>query len=453
MVGGRCAGSPLATFLARSGARVCVIDRSRFPSDIPSTHGIQPCGVKVLDRLGVLSQLLKLTPAIDSAVAAFGSTRVERDGATDILGAPMINVRRITLDAVLLDAAAASGADVRTGEAVTGLVVENGRVAGVRTDREEVRAPLVIGADGPRSTVARMVRAGEYLRTPPGRTFVWAYFSGVPADGCVRLGKPDDHAFLASPTDGGLYLAAVGVSPNRRATWPSLEQGYFSAITEWPELADLLVGAERVGPVRVMSRWHGYFRPAAGRGWALVGDAGHFKDPTPGQGISDALRQAEHLAGLIASGGNQDRTLAGWWKWRDRDAKEMFWFAHQLGAPGPTPPIQGEMIRRITADPDLTDDLFRLLNHDLPASKLFTPSLALAATATVFHSVRQPWQVTVRQFAALAANEAHHMFTPRRRARAGEPSWPADDAEPSSERDEQTVAPTGRGHRSWPTPT
>src|SRR5258707_10965310 len=54
IVGARCAGSPLATMLARRGLRVCLLDRSRFPSDSLSTHVIQPCGVQVLERLGVL---------------------------------------------------------------------------------------------------------------------------------------------------------------------------------------------------------------------------------------------------------------------------------------------------------------------------------------------------------------------------------------------------------------
>lgn len=53
----------------------------------------------------------------------------------------------------------------------------------------------------------------------------------------------------------------------------------------------MLAPAERVGPIRVITNWHGYFRQSAGPGWALVGDAGHFKDFATGQGISDALRQ------------------------------------------------------------------------------------------------------------------------------------------------------------------
>jgi menaquinone-9 beta-reductase len=58
VVGARCAGSPLAVMLARRGLSVCVVERARFPSETPSTHMIQPCGVRILDELGVLDTLL-----------------------------------------------------------------------------------------------------------------------------------------------------------------------------------------------------------------------------------------------------------------------------------------------------------------------------------------------------------------------------------------------------------
>jgi flavin-dependent dehydrogenase len=53
VVGARCAGSPLAMMLARAGMKVCLVDRATFPSDTPSTHGIQPCGVQVRERLAL----------------------------------------------------------------------------------------------------------------------------------------------------------------------------------------------------------------------------------------------------------------------------------------------------------------------------------------------------------------------------------------------------------------
>src|SRR5689334_2207574 len=101
VVGARCAGSPLATLLARGGLRVCVVDRAGFPSDTPSTHAIQPGGVKVLERLGVLDRLLAVAPAIDRGRVRFDDVRVEIDGMSRRVGAPMVNARRTTLDVIL----------------------------------------------------------------------------------------------------------------------------------------------------------------------------------------------------------------------------------------------------------------------------------------------------------------------------------------------------------------
>src|SRR5271163_2320066 len=76
VVGARCAGSPVALMLARRGLSVCLVDRAQFPSETPSTHLIQPCGVQLLDQLGVLDavlaagavQLDHMTMVIDDAV-------------------------------------------------------------------------------------------------------------------------------------------------------------------------------------------------------------------------------------------------------------------------------------------------------------------------------------------------------------------------------------------------
>jgi 2-polyprenyl-6-methoxyphenol hydroxylase-like FAD-dependent oxidoreductase len=200
------------------------------------------------------------------------------------------------------------------------------------------------------------------------------------------LGKVGDVAFLASPTDDGRFMAAVVPSIERRDELRGArEAGYDEGLTHWPELHACVAGAKRVGPVQMMSRWHGFFRESAGPGWALVGDAGHFKDPSPGQGISDALRQVVELAPAIERTlGGDDGALAEWWAWRDRDAWEMYWFAHDLGAPGETPLVLREMQRRIAADPRLTDGLLRVLNHDAAPSEVFTRRIALAAMAQAF---------------------------------------------------------------------
>jgi flavin-dependent dehydrogenase len=71
-----------------------------------------------------------------------------------------------------------------------------------------------------------------------------------------------------------------------------------------PGLAERLDHCGAAGPPRVFPGLTGYLREAAGPGWALVGDAGYFKDPITAHGITDALRDAEILARVIASGGS-----------------------------------------------------------------------------------------------------------------------------------------------------
>ncbi|HUE58306.1 MAG TPA: NAD(P)/FAD-dependent oxidoreductase [Acidimicrobiales bacterium] len=426
VVGGRCAGATLGRLLAMKGLRVCVIDRSRFPSEVPSTHVVQPNGVAALDRMGLLERITAAgAPTIEQVRIFLGDLRVDYGADFPMLeqtGAPLVSARRITLDKLLLDAAAESGADVRTETAVTGLIEDDGRVRGVRTATRDIESSLVVGADGPNSTVARLVGAREYAATAPGRLFLWGYFAGAVDDANrLRLGKIDDIAMLAAPTDGNLYIVAIvpSIADKDRQladTSASLTEG----ISKFEELKVVLEMAERVGPVRVMARWHGFFREATGAGWVLVGDAGHFKDPTPGQGIADAFRQVEKLAPAIGGGladGHLDERLASWARWRNDDAWEMYWFAADLGAEGPTSPLVSQMIRNVFSAPSGKLQFLEMMNHDLLPSKLFTRRRALRSLAQLARE--QP-----RSAGSLGAEMAGIAATDIRRRRLRRKSLP-----------------------------
>jgi menaquinone-9 beta-reductase len=420
VVGARCAGAPLATMLARDGLRVCVVDKDGFPSDALSTHGIQPTGIQVLERIGVLDSLLALAPPILRLRMVFDDGAAPAADVVAITGAPGLSVRRITLDEILVNAAAAAGAEVRTHTTVTGLVVDSGRVAGVTTTSGELRAPLVVGADGARSAVAKMVGAGEYSPTPNGRVFMWAYYAADPTGGEMWIGKVGDHTYLGMPTDGGLSLIGVCPSIERRdEVRADREAVYKAGLHAWPELHAGVDGTPREGSLRTMANLRGFFRPSAGPGWALVGDAGHFKDPTPGQGIADALRQAEKLAAAITRAlgggrGDADRVLREWWRWRDEDAWEMYWLAHDMGAAGPTPPLRREAERRIAADPELTTAMVRILNHELRPSEAFTPAFSVATAAQALRHGRGQRREIVREAGAAAAEELRRWRLRRR---------------------------------------
>jgi menaquinone-9 beta-reductase len=425
VVGARCAGSPLATMLANKGLRVCVVDKDTFPSDTLSTHGIQPIGVQVFQKIGVFDELTKVAPPMTHGIFAFEDDRMEVPDVTEIAGAPLLSVRRPTLDEILAKAAAEAGADVRTGTNVTELINENGRVAGVKTADGELRASLVVGADGTRSSVAKMVGAKEYQQTPNGRVFMWGYWEGVdPTSGGAWIGKIDDYAYLVTPCDAGLVLVAACPSIDRRdEVRARRDEVYEEGLRGWPALLEGLAGGKRVGSLYTMANMHGFFRESAGPGWVLVGDAGHFKDPTPGQGIADALRQGERLAadierGLAAGPEETDSILRDWWRWRDEDAWEMYWFAHDVGAAGPTPPVLREIQRRIASDPELAEGMVHVFNHDRRPSEVFKPGLALRSIARAFMRGRGERGAVLREAGSVFANRLRRGSKPRGKLKA-----------------------------------
>jgi hypothetical protein len=227
----------------------------------------------------------------------------------------------------------------------------------------------------------------------------------------LRVCLVDKDSFLSDtpsthgiqPTDSGLTLIGVCPSIERRdEVRADREAVYEAGLRAWPELHAGMDGARRDGPVRTMANMRGFFRPSAGPGWALVGDAGHFKDPTPGQGIADALRQSEKLAAAIKRAlgggpGKADQILRDWWRWRDEDAWEVYWFAHDMGAAGPTPPVRREAQRQIAADPELTTAMVRVLNHELRPSEAFTSAFSVTTMAQALHHGRGHRQEIMRR--------------------------------------------------------
>ena len=171
IIGARCAGSALALMLARDGLKVLAIDRTTFPSDTMSGHFIHPAGVSCLRRLGLLESLDALgAPAQETMTVDFGPVVLSGRPAPAADGTSAgYAPRRFRFDAMLAEAAVAAGADLREGVSFMAPHVEDGRVCGVRTvtaagATEDIRARIVVGADGKRSRVARMVRAQAYDR-------------------------------------------------------------------------------------------------------------------------------------------------------------------------------------------------------------------------------------------------------------------------------------------------
>jgi len=327
IVGARCAGAATALLLARSGAKVLVVDRQTYGSDTLSTHALMRGAVLQLQRWGLVPEILAAqTPPIRTTTFHYGSDAIrvliKPEHEVECLFAP----RRTVLDRILVDAARNAGAEVRHGVLLSELqFASDGRVIGVALkgaggSRMTVRADIVIGADGRQSTVAQLVNARAYVEGVNASGIVFGYFENLIQDGS-HWHFTRNAAAGVIPTNSSHCVFAAAPSAKFLPTFRGDVMRGFLQVLEaiCPELR---AGAERgtlIGRLRGFGGAPGYLRQCHGAGWALVGDAGYFKDPLTAHGITDALRDAELLSRAIVHGGA--RALGTYQ--RDRDALSL----------------------------------------------------------------------------------------------------------------------------------
>jgi flavin-dependent dehydrogenase len=243
------------------------------------------------------------------------------------------------LDKILVDAAIAAGAEFREGFSVRELITEGERVIGIRGHTRDGTivpeyAPLVVGADGRHSLMARTVHAPRYHVKPVLTCCYYSYWSGVPIEG-VEFSLYDSRMVIGFPTNEDLVCILVD--------WPhqafpefrtDVVGNYLKTVERTPELAQRARQGKREERVVGAADLPNFFRKPYGPGWALVGDAGYHKDPVTAQGISDAFRDAELLAEAIDAGlsGREalDDALANYEAQRNEAALPMYELTSQL---------------------------------------------------------------------------------------------------------------------------
>jgi flavin-dependent dehydrogenase len=318
IIGGRVAGASTALLLARAGVRVLVVERARRGADTVSTHALMRGGVLQLRRWGLLDRVASTgAPPVRRVTFHYGHNAMpvtlKPYAGVDALYAP----RRTVVDALLVGAAEEAGARFGFGLAMIDLARDHvGRVVGVVVRNHlgatwTVRAGLVVGADGRTSLVASQVGAPTVIAGSHAAAYVYGYWHAADLDG-YHWYYGDGLSAGVIPTNDGLACvfaagpAAVLAARMRHSRPLDAARDLLARLD--CRLTDLTAGAP-LGPVRFFRGLPARLRGPHGPGWALVGDAGWWKDPLSTYGITDAFRDAELLARAIVAGAASDHAM------------------------------------------------------------------------------------------------------------------------------------------------
>jgi 2-polyprenyl-6-methoxyphenol hydroxylase-like FAD-dependent oxidoreductase len=376
IVGARCAGTAAAVPLARAGRSVVVLDKTRFPSDTLSTHVLVPNGVQELQQMGALRKILELGPAKSRYLTLKDGDLEIRERFTPFAGIDYgLCIPRDQQDALLVEAARDAGADVRERCAVEEVVWRDGRSVGVRyRTREgefEIQAKLVIGADGRKSRIAAEVDAWTpYRASKNGRGFAFRYLDdpmGEDAPSEFQIYRANGNQALVLPSCPAGRTLVVHMCPAEdiAAHRADPEGSWQAKLDQDPALRHRIGAATNMSKVRSTDDLSAYYRRSSGPGWALAGDAGHFKDPVTGNGMRDALKfgrlLGEAAAATIGDPAALDAALRDWERARDKDTISTYHWGNRESRPEPTSPLVRAVLRTFTGseEPNLSDTFNR----------------------------------------------------------------------------------------------
>jgi 2-polyprenyl-6-methoxyphenol hydroxylase-like FAD-dependent oxidoreductase len=318
-----------------------------------------------LQRWGLLERVVETgVPPIETYLVDFGPFAIT--GKPGTAYAP----RRTVLDALLVEAASEAGAEIREGFTVEGLVVEDGRVAGIRGHAKGGRtvtehAQVVVGADGRYSLVADAVGAPEYDTKPKLLAAYYSYWSDLPMEGRFENWVRPYRGMAAWPTNDDLTLVVAGW-PYREfeAKRNDVERHFFETLDTAPEFAERVRAATRADRF-VGAAVPGYFRKPHGAGWVLVGDAGYNKDFITAQGMSDAFRDAEACADALHqtfTGARPfEKAMGEFTSIRDARVKAMYELTADFASLEPAPPELQHLLAAVARSEEAMDEFARVL--------------------------------------------------------------------------------------------
>jgi 2-polyprenyl-6-methoxyphenol hydroxylase-like FAD-dependent oxidoreductase len=380
-IGGGLGGSSLGYAMAKRGARVLVLEREAKFRDRVRGEGMTPWGVVDARALG-----------IDDIIMSASGHQLTRWqnylGAMQVLDRPLLETPphqpalsfyHPSMQHVLIDAAAAAGAEVRTGVRATGVepgrpatvTVENGRAA------ERITARMVVGADGRGSLVRKWAGFSE-TQDPPRMQICGLYMEGCSA--------PEDSVRLVNDvsTAQASIIFALGGQRARTYFIHRVSDGFrLQGEKDVPQFIERCVAtgmpaafyerAEAAGPLATFDGADCYVQSPYRDGVALIGDAASSSDPSWGQGLSLTVRDARVLRDALVATDDWDAAGARYAAEHDRYYGTIHtvedWFTQFFYETGPEADARrGRAFPLLAQDPTRMPDHF-LAGPDAPAGE------------------------------------------------------------------------------------
>jgi geranylgeranyl reductase family protein len=304
VVGGGPAGSSAAWRAAMGGADVLLVDKAAFPRDKPCGDGLTPRAVRSFEQIGLGNELKRFQRVDRLRVHGANRTLDFPWPSSDSFPSHGYVIARTDLDEMALRHAEGAGAQVREGIECRGPVVENGLVRGVRIrhngSEEELRARVVIAADGASSRIGRAVGIVRREDRPIGVAVRAHFQADRPPDDAIEswLELREGGDLLPGygwvfPMGEGRINVGLGILSTYKG-WKDVNTAHLMGAfmrqlpASWnlPDASEL----QRSGQLKGWRLPMGFAMGAPWRpGVLAVGDAAGVVNPFNGEGISEAV--------------------------------------------------------------------------------------------------------------------------------------------------------------------